>query len=308
MIISKKRIRSIKSNLGYINPGTKFIVGVSDLERYYTILNFLGFSENLEIGETVLPRPKGPISMFNANGKYLKHKDQPKETAYTTVFWEWEQWAGRDQTETHSKLVDRSYKRYPRTFIAPPSIELTVAVTSEDKKVIISPIFEYNNNDDDLIHWINLFLELFGECQLFTENLEEILIKKPIKLNWDILPEGRMPWEKLQNTILPIVNKASEGKRPVIWDRIHNINKYGPDFQAIGKAGFDGYIVFGFENKSLYVFESIFYGNATYIFDKEWEELSKKSKAEILDNNLQKNRIIHRANWQSEFDQIFNEM
>jgi hypothetical protein len=307
MIITKKRIRSLKSNLGNIKPGTKFIVGVSNLNRYDVILKYAGFSENLEIGESVLPRPRGPVSMFNANGKNLVHRDQPMETAYTSLIWEWDQWAGRDQTERKSKLVDRSYKRYPRTFITPPSIELTVAMTSNGNKAIISPLFKYNGNDNDLLHRINLFLEIFGECHLFTENLNEMLIRSPIRLNWNVLPKGRMPWKELENNILPIVNRARKGNRPVIWDRIHTINKYGPDFLAIGKAGFNGYIVFGFEDKNLYIFESIFYGNASYIFDNNWEELSKKSKAEILDQDLQKSRIIHRANWKMKFNQMFND-
>ena len=179
-------------------------------------------------------------------------------------------------------------------------------MTSNGNKAIICPIFEYNGNDDDMIHRINLFLELFGECQLFTENLNEMLIKSPIRLNWNVLPKGRMPWKELENTILPIVNRTPRGNRPIIWDRIHTISRYDPHFIAIGKAGFSGYIVFGFEDKNLYIFESIFYGNATYIFDKNWEELSKKSKAEILDENLQKSRMIHRANWKMKFNQIID--
>ena len=38
-------------------------------------------------------------------------------------------------------------------------------------------------------------------------------------------------------------------------------------------------------------------GNATYVFDKDWEELSKLTKAQILDEGLQRDRVIHRKGW-----------
>jgi hypothetical protein len=303
LITNKTRIRSLKANLGNIKIGSKFVVGISNLERYESILKEIGFTDDLEVGESVLPTISGPISEYNAIGTYIKHKDQPMETAYTTVFWSWEQWAGRGHTETHSDYRDRPYKRYPRTFISPPSIELTISETDNGNKVVISPIIEYNNNDEDFLHIINLFLEIFQECQIFTENLDEIVITPTKRLNWEILPKGPMPWDKLLENVGPIIKRAPN--HPVVLHRIHKINNFNPDFRAIGKAGFNGYIVFGFKKKGIYIFESMMYGNATYIFDENWEELSKKTKAEILDKNLQKYRIIHRANWDNEINRLF---
>ena len=53
----------------------------------------------------------------------------------------------------------------------------------------------------------------------------------------------------------------------------------------------------GFKEKNIYTLESLYYGNATYIFDERWEELSKKTKAEILNEKLQTDRVIHRKSW-----------
>jgi hypothetical protein len=306
MIITKSRIRSIKANVGEVKLGDKFIIGLSDIGRYKNTLFKVGFTKNLEIGESVLPSPLGPISGFNALGKNIIHMNKPMETAYTTVEWKWEQWAGRGQTETKSKLVDRPYKRYPRTFITPPSIELTISEDENGNKILTTPLFEYKNNDEDLIHRINLFLELFHESELFHENLDSI-IKPPIKrLNWEILPEGPMPWKIFVKTTKEITNRFSASKRKLALYRLKNIEQFNPNFHAIGRAGFKGYIVFGFEDKGLYIFESLFHGNATYIFDDDWEKLSNKTKAEILDNNLQKDRIIHRKNWSAKITQYFN--
>jgi hypothetical protein len=48
------------------------------------------------------------------------------------------------------------------------------------------------------------------------------------------------------------------------------------------------------------ILENIRYGNAIYIFKRDWEELSKLSRTELL--NMQNEyilRIIHTSNWKN---------
>jgi hypothetical protein len=106
-----------------------------------------------------------------------------------------------------------------------------------------------------------------------------------------------MPWSQLSKEIKPIIEEAPKGNQPLIWARLKKINSYKPEFLAVGRAGFHGYTIFAFPKKKLYVLESIHYGNATYVFEKDWKRLSQMTKAEILNQNLQKVRIIHLANW-----------
>ena len=42
----------------------------------------------------------------------------------------------------------------------------------------------------------------------------------------------------------------------------------------------------------------------TYVFDRDWEDLSRKTKAEILQGNLQKDRLIHRTTWDRQVDAL----
>ena len=35
----------------------------------------------------------------------------------------------------------------------------------------------------------------------------------------------------------------------------------------------------------------------TYVFGEDWEQLSQMTKAEILTNELQRDRVIHREGW-----------
>lgn len=124
------------------------------------------------------------------------------------------------------------------------------------------------------------------------------------RLNWTILPPGKYPWSKLSGLVQPILDKAKDGNAPVIKDRLSRIAARVPEFVAVGHGGYRGYVVFGFPKKGVFVLESAYYGNATYVFDQNWEQLSKMTKAEILDGNLQKQRIIHREGWSGTINQL----
>jgi len=73
---------------------------------------------------------------------------------------------------------------------------------------------------------------------------------------------------------------------------------------ATGNGGFNDYVVFGFNNSDSYVLENSFAGNATYIFNNDWKTLSQLSKAEILAENLQEYRLIHKRNWKQKIREI----
>jgi len=42
------------------------------------------------------------------------------------------------------------------------------------------------------------------------------------------------------------------------------------------------------------------------VLDRDWEELSTMSKAELLNNDLHKERIIHRENWFAQVHRVLN--
>lgn len=283
--------------LRFVPEGTTVAMGVKNPIRFQNVLENIGFALPLNEGDSILPPASlGPVSKVNAEGYYIVHKDQPKETYYQVRDWYWEQYDGPYSTTTEHKLVDVPHKRYPRTFVSPYGVEITVTKDLQGNLVLISPSVQSTEDKKELLkHTINLFLELFGECQVFSQDLNEIITSPIRKVNWNILPAGRMPWEQLRQQMEPIVQMAPEANRPFILHRLETINRFNPDFWAVGKGGFTGYIIMGFTDKNIYICESVYYGNATYVFAERWEELSKKTKAEILDENLQEERIVHRV-------------
>lgn len=304
MIIQKKSIRNITSYISHIKSGSKIIIGITDPLRFSKTLKRLGFLEPYKEGQCILPAPLGNVSRYNAEGKIIRHKDLPMETAYRQIDWHWTEWHGPHRVG-QSKIVDVPYKRYPRSFIAPPSIELTLSLNAKGVLLLTAPALEKNEENNELLkHVVNLFLEYFGECEFFTENLETILKTTLRRLNWVVLPQGEMPWERLEKEIEPIVKNAPEGNHKILYYRLKTVNALRPDFRAIGKGGFHGYIIHGFTKNKLYVLESMHYGNATYVLGESWEEISKKTKAEILNEKLQKDRIIHRVGWKKKVEEI----
>jgi hypothetical protein len=151
-------------------------------------------------------------------------------------------------------------------------------------------------NSEKILHIVNIFLEIFGECIIYDENLEieEIHLKK---INWKILPRGQFSTQLFRENIEPVIERLPEATKRVIWYRCDIIKNKNPEFIAIGQGGFRGYLVFAFPEKRIFVLESLFEGNATYVFDENWESLSKRTKFEILSENLQKERFIHKQNW-----------
>jgi hypothetical protein len=265
-----------------------------------------GFGQDLSVGDTLLPSIIGPVTRRNAEGYNIIHRDQKKETHWRTVEWTWKQYRGRNDYEKVTEFKDVPYERYPRTFVPPYGFELSIAINSSGEKYVVSSgvNIDLSNAYNEIKHIVNLFLELFGECHILCEKLNTIIQPKLVRLNWEILPAGEYPWAERVEQIRPFIEKAKPKNQSIVKMRLEIINKYKPDFVAIGRCGFCGYIVYGFDSKRLYVFESVQVNNATYIFNKDWKDITVLTKKEILDSKMQIDRVIHLVNsWEGKIEQ-----
>lgn len=303
MIIQKTRIRNVEKYIKHVADSENFAIGVPVTENNMPIIQKIGFLKDLKDGQQILPKSIGNISNFNAYGKFHKLKDEPMETAYSQREWFWKDWGGHQ----HSKIVDVPYKRYPREFIQPPSEELRVVSTASNQLIVSRLVVKNSSFYDDIKHIVNLFLEIFGECIILDENLNDIEIPKIEKLNWEVLPPGEYPWDEVKNHVKESVSKAPKGKKPVIEHRLKIITKHNPTYFAVGKGGFDGYWVFGFPEKGIYILENSNYGNATYCFGDNWKQCTQLSKKEILDNELHFDRVVHREGWEKGINDLVSE-
>lgn len=306
MIIKQTRINKL-SCLDWAQRGEKIVIALSDAIRFKENLIGLGFSAELGEGERILPAIVNSATRKNAEPFYSVDKLRPKETYYQTLLWKRQEWAGRGKTREVTDYVSIPRTRYARIWHAPYSVEFTLK--NDEKRglmVVTEPLEFCKENDPSLINTINMFLMTFGECEILTNNLENLSPEKVIKLNWEVLPKGIYPWEKVKTDIETISRNSSGTSRKILLEKCEYINSFHPNFIAYGKSGFRGYMIFGFIERNLYVLESVYMNNATYIFGSDWEYLSKLSKAEILNSNLQIARLIHKENWRQEISKMLS--
>lgn len=292
-----RKTRGIIKYLKHLKPKDQYWLGLPADGREKQ-LQQLGFSIPLAPGERLLPEPKyGPASRRNVLGYEIVHKDQPMETAYRQTEWHWTEFRGRYDTEECSKIVDVPYKRYPRTQVLPYGVELSIRKTEKTVHVIAGP-FVVGKDDPKATNAANVFIELFGECAILREDMA-VWQKVPTRqLNWQLLPPGKNPWASAQPALQKVIRNADKGNQPVIRARFDAIGEHEPEFVAVGTGGFSGYVVFGFPRLGFCLLESQEVNNATYVLnDVSWERVSMLSKAEILDGNLHRDRLIHRESW-----------
>jgi hypothetical protein len=307
MLIKQKSIRSVDRFLKVLLPSNKvrLVVEISDGNK--ALAQKAGFTNSPGTGDTLLPTDVGNITRFNSEGKYKPLKDLPKEERYLyTVEWTWTQWRGRDQTEEVTEYRDVFKECYQQQFIAPPSLEITW-VENGDSAFIVSEIFNIGSIKADLFkHAINLFLELFGECEIRRDDLSTFTPPIVKKIHWEILPPGRYPWDKVQSHVKKMVKEKNSRFSSVILDRQETISRYEPDEVYQGKGGFLSYLAYVFKDKKLVILESVLSGNATYVFDENWEQFSALTKAEILDGAYQRDRLIHSKGWENRLQALLD--
>lgn len=295
MIINQKRIRKIEAHLGHIPIGTELILAapMPDADKMQTY----GFV-SCRSGETVLPKAsRGPASRFNSEGRFIIHRDQPKERFSWFVDAEWMEWHGDQQVPQFGTREFQGW-RYPRTFVPPPGCEIRVTENFAGAMMITSGRYAYTEENKSILrHNINVMLEVFGLCEILTSDLQSLILTHHQRVNWTILPHGPMVWERLKHLLCPIVQHRPEGTRRVIEKRLELLNELGAEQVITGREGFLGYVVFSFPRKGFFVFESTKHDNATYIFGSDWEALSKMTKAEVIQGSHFIHRIIHSMEW-----------
>jgi len=308
MIIRRKRIRNLSAYIGGVPVGAEFRPVV---ELDYTSrkkLARIGFEASPTSGDTILPNGIGPVSRFNADGKWQIHRDQPKEERYIrTVRWEWKQWSGRGQYKQCEDFRDIHRLCYPRSPLPAPGIELTY-LEKGAKAFIAAPAYRnQNGNHDAALHVVNLLLELFGACELAKTDLgtfSGIVVKR---LNWKMLPPGKHPWARLKAHLGEVLKRSSENTQSVIFDRQETILSFEPDEQFVGAGGFSDYIAYTFKGRGLVVLESIRKGNAIYVFGLDWAQFSKLTKSEIINSKLHLARLIHTKGWKAKLGAIMDQ-
>ena len=301
----QKRIRSVPKALAPLIPETRFRVVVPVAGVPASRMCAAGFSAEAEPGDTILPTPVGPVSTYNANGRYVALRDLPKEYRYVvTIEWTWQQWNG-----PHSKVEQTEDKAiykwcYQREFLEPPSSELSIADHEGQLLVSSEELRKTPGETDRVRHVLNLFLELFGEYEIRHVGLQSIVPSNIRKVNWRLLPPGQYPWRRVREHVAQVLQNAAPRHANPIYRRIDKVASFNPEEVYFGQGGFRSYVAYIFKSRALTVLESVMLDNATYVLGQDWHEVSQMTKAEIIRGDLHLGRLIHGNNWAVRIDEL----
>lgn len=288
MIIKKKRIRNVSRYLWEFNPGDIFYVATPLTEAELSALrNKYGLQDDFQ-GR--IPIPRGTYSARNANGRWNILKDRPKEPRVFEHSYHVIDWNG----DHHYGICHQTRMCYQRKLIPPQELSFSI-----EDKVLYSPKLVNTISDYERIQLaINLMLEMVGHCEIWSSEKVPVTPPETVKvLPWEILRAGTRDKCELNTYIEKTVERKSTLQAAAIRNRHEYLQAQQPDFFAIGTQNFFGYVVYGFSNLRLYVFECNQPNNATYLFTGDWQSASKLTKTEILAGHVQDARIFHTERW-----------
>ena len=135
MLNNKKRIFNIEGYLSRYLTDNHFYIGVNAKDVSDILLKRAGLT--LEVDKKVVPLRVGPISNYNANGKVVKLKNQPKEYVSQR----------RKSRKTGAYIGTWHYWRWQRESL-PPLKEFITTVQVKGELFFISKPLEYTPENE----------------------------------------------------------------------------------------------------------------------------------------------------------------
>lgn len=296
----RKTLRSCKQYIAHIPTGHKFRVGLKlDSAIHQKLSSILNIP--LCEGDSFVPSAAlGSNCRKNSLGIEIVRKDLPKVSKFLySKEWSWKLYDGTEE----SKIVDVYRDVYQRERM--PGMELPLTFVKKNNHMYVIIEEELTNTEENypvILMALNLFVDIFQKFDVFNE---ELVVPMEVKmLNWEILQSGT-----LIATVIKRMNlgRLSKNQEELFHHRFNILRRNNPQEEYIGVNGYSGYTVFYFPHKNIYIFDSLKYGNATYIFDsaQDWKLLSQQNKQYILSKELYKTRLVHNAQWENEINKIF---
>jgi hypothetical protein len=272
MRITRTRVRNIDNYIPR-ELSDQFVRVISDFEELDDRARArAGLDTALAEGESYLPPIVGRVTAFNAEGKSVPLRDQPKELRYVrTIHWKWKEWRGRDDYEEKEDSRDIFRLCYPREQL-PPAAEEVFGFPVQGKVYAATEALSLPGEKDRLLHQVNLMLELLRSCEIVRADVPAALTT--------------------------IMSRLSEGDRTILTERQDFLTELDPQEIARGVGGFSDYLAYVFPQYGRVVLESLRRDNAIYVFKGQWEGFSRLTKRQILDAGVHDARIVHTKGWQ----------
>ena len=134
-------------------------------------------------------------------------------------------------------------------------------------------------------------------ANIFASSASPSEFLETIALDWKIFPSGTVEEVMAQLRQLDRAQNQVDFDRH-LQDRIEFFESFKPDAYIRGVGGFGSYFGAKFSEEFV-VFENLKYGNAIYLLYENWEEVSKRSRLDLLrDSDAHFDRVTHSEGWQ----------
>lgn len=256
--------------------------------------------------EVIPPAEMGKFSTRNREGWEYPRKDLPKITR--TYTWETPNFGDASTYGTHMHSQDREV--YQREIYEPQMYSVTAELMNESAgstaliKFAVNHILDKNSPSfqHDLLHCINLLQENTGTVGIFASDATRKDFVKTVALDWEVFPPGTA--QEVIDAISKSAKGGDSGPSGVMEERVKLFASLKPKMYMRGTASFGSYIGAQFAD-DLVIFENVNYGNALYVLFEDWEDVSKRSRTELLKGtSINYERFTHVEGWEDRFNEF----
>lgn len=283
------------------------MVPLTDLERgLYKHVGLLVEGGKISVHGPILPpSSSGKWSARNRDGWERPRHDLPKITK--TYSWETPNFGDAATYGTHTTWREREV--YPVEYDPPRLHEVAAEVLKIAegtptgvliKFSVTSPIDKGDKAFDKELLWaLNVLQENTGVAGIFPSDATRQDYLGTIALEWEVFPPGTA------EEIIAIIRSRRATKvtkaDTVMEERLKLFSALKPSAYLQGAAKFSSYIGAQFAS-DLVVFENVRYGNALYVLYDDWQEVSKRSRIDLLrGTSVRFDRFVHTDGWEDRF-------
>ena len=260
--------------------------------------------------ETMPERQQGRYSRYNLDGRTIVRKDLPKISRTYT----WDVPNFPPSIDTHEITVTKLV--YQRDFLSPQGLTIQMELLREEPVandegsayVIRFTVDEVLNPaqpdlESALLFDLNLLQENVGSVDVFLSSASRADYLANLHVEWELLPVGTR--EALIARITSRMPRGiTEEVRARIQARVDFLHHLQPMRFVQGSSGFNRYFGALFRD-DLVVFENLTYGNAAYVLYRNWQDLSQRSRLDLLGGHAGDfDRVVHRSGWQEKLTRI----
>jgi hypothetical protein len=277
-------------------------IRLQDIDRgVYAHLGIVLVGSELHYPNEVIPHSSvGPYSKRNRLGRELVFTNMPKvEKSWSIEAPNYGDWLNG----SHS--IDFTRDVYQREFEHPKDLSIKIEHLVYDIRsdmhvfrFIVDEVLDRTSPSfmDELLFNLNLLQENVGNHGVFESDASQEEYLRTLFVHWEILPVGEN--DDALTRILSGVRSSDPHIRAQLTERYEYLRTLRPINFIRGTNGFRNYFGAMFAD-NLVVFENIDYGNAIYVMYEDWQELSKKTRVELLASSNSFKRILHKGQWKT---------